>query len=409
MLACQPPNMSASHPQKYSRTHPEVSKTPGNKATIPQYQEGVHLGLANPPNLRQIRQSLFALEKVVELSTADFNTYWPYVSNVWVKENTRDLKDGVVVTYYDCRFRREEHKPKVSKAGAAMKNTRVGATCKTSIRVDFEPSGTYRIYQTSGSTAHSHSLDESDQLKRNDGLRRRVEVLVAQSPGTSPSEILSSLQGAGVLRTGREQLEDAGGRYLTAKDIHNWSRRFRTTNPDLRLHGHHDPAPIQLNEAVVFLNKNNWLVGELNVPRADRKGASVGVCFAMKRRLDSLIRHGILTLMDSTHKTNYLGWYLYTLMVRDPFGSHVPCAHVLVDSEDSNVLCAGLRRIKRWCREVTDNQLRVWEPRYILTDDSASEQLAVKKAFRGAEEGELQPSHLLCTVHSDRTLRRRLG
>ena len=40
--------------------------------------------------------------------------------------------------------------------------------------------------------------------------------------------------------------------------------------------------------------------------------------------------------------------------------------------------------------------------------DSASEQLAIKKAFPGVKEGELQPLHLLCTVHSDRTLRRKV-
>jgi hypothetical protein len=47
----------------------------------------------------------------------------------------------------------------------------------------------------------------------------------------------------------------------------------------------------------------------------------------------------------------------------------------------------------------------------VLTDDSAAEQLAVKGAFRGVKEfgGEKLPDHFLCTVHSDRTLRRNIA
>ena len=50
-----------------------------------------------------------------------------------------------------------------------------------------------------------------------------------------------------------------------------------------------------------------------------------------------------------------------------------------------------------------------WRPQYVLTDDSAIEQAAVRKAFPGLEAGEQEVSHLLYTVHSHRTLQRRLG
>jgi hypothetical protein len=42
----------------------------------------------------------------------------------------------------------------------------------------------------------------------------------------------------------------------------------------------------------------------------------------------------------------------------------------------------------------------------MITDDSAGEQAAVKKAFQGLQEGEQDISHLLCIVHSQRTLQR---
>lgn len=50
-----------------------------------------------------------------------------------------------------------------------------------------------------------------------------------------------------------------------------------------------------------------------------------------------------------------------------------------------------------------------WQPRYVLTDDSAIEQSAVRKAFPGLSAGEQEVSHLLCTVHSHRTLQRRFA
>ena len=101
--------------------------------------------------------------------------------------------------------------------------------------------------------------------------------------------------------------------------------------------------------------------------------------------------------MDATHNMNYLKWYLTTLMVCTEHGSLLPAAHFLHEFQDSDILAAGLCRIKIWCA----NQ---WLLCYILTDDSAGEQSAVQKAFPGLIAGEQEVTHLLCTVHSERTL-----
>lgn len=44
----------------------------------------------------------------------------------------------------------------------------------------------------------------------------------------------------------------------------------------------------------------------------------------------------------------------------------------------------------------------------MLTDDSAGEQCAVRKAFGGLVDGEMEVTHLLCKVHTLRTLRTKL-
>ena len=158
-----------------------------------------------------------------------------------------------------------------------------------------------------------------------------------------------------------------------------------------------------------------------------------------------------MIVMDSTHKTNGMGWLLYNLMVRNEEGMWIPGAHMLTMREDSDVVAAGLRivgsislyftniavgkpgnmssstmklyvdadmfpgflsslifehlltvlQIKRWC----GNRLHL---RYMLTDDSAGEQCAVRKAFRGLIDGECEVTHLLCKIHSRRTLMKKL-
>ena len=108
--------------------------------------------------------------------------------------------------------------------------------------------------------------------------------------------------------------------------------------------------------------------------------------------------------MDSTHNSNALKWKLFTVMARSEHGRWLPCAHMLSPTEDGNIVAAFLRKIKEWC-----GGRGAWRLRYIITDDSAAEQKAVRLAFRGLEEGEQQVDHFLCRKHSERTLKERLS
>ena len=108
--------------------------------------------------------------------------------------------------------------------------------------------------------------------------------------------------------------------------------------------------------------------------------------------------------MDSTHNTNTLKWKLFTVMARSEHGRWIPCAHMLSPTENGNIVSAFLRKIKAWC-----GGRGAWRLRYMITDDSAAEQKAVRLAFRGLEEGEQQVDHFLCRKHNERTLERELG
>jgi hypothetical protein len=84
-------------------------------------------------------------------------------------------------------------------------------------------------------------------------------------------------------------------------------------------------------------------------------------------------------------------------MVRNEFAIWIPSTHCLVEVENSDILSVALLKVYGW----TNN---AWKMQYPLTDNSATEKAAVRKAF--STEGHVK-IHLLCTVHSERTLSRR--
>ena len=46
--------------------------------------------------------------------------------------------------------------------------------------------------------------------------------------------------------------------------------------------------------------------------------------------------------MDTTHNTNWLGWLLHTIMVRDEHGCWIPCVHFLTKRKTATLLSNGV-------------------------------------------------------------------
>ena len=108
--------------------------------------------------------------------------------------------------------------------------------------------------------------------------------------------------------------------------------------------------------------------------------------------------------MDSTHNTNGLKWKLFTIMACSEHGQWIPCAHMLSEFEDGDIVAAFLCKIKTWC-----GGRGGWLLQYMITDDSAAEQRAYRLAFQGLKTGEQEVQHLLCRRHCEQTLKRELG
>ncbi|KAJ5480979.1 hypothetical protein N7539_006873 [Penicillium diatomitis] len=193
----------------------------------------------NPPNLARVRKILFECQDSIEITLREFETYWPFVDNVWVKQKTNASRGGYYLTeYYMCRLRRPTHRSSETRPlpeGKRPRNRRAreGGLCNVQIKV-VRVSGAYpmvKIMRTPGSeSAHSHDLDCIDRLKRNSGL---MEFARRESTkGFLPSSIFTKF------KEEPAKLIDAGGRFLTVTDVRNVSAKWRTQNPDIELIPH---------------------------------------------------------------------------------------------------------------------------------------------------------------------------
>ncbi|OOF91256.1 hypothetical protein ASPCADRAFT_211085 [Aspergillus carbonarius ITEM 5010] len=198
-----------------------------------------HNLINNPPNLARIRQVIFECKDSIEISLEEFETYWPFIDNVWVKQRSNSSKEGHCTTdYYMCRLRRPTHRtsetrPLPEGKRPRKKRVREGGICNFQIKVvKFEGAySTVTIARTPGSSrVHSHDLDYIDRVKRNSGLMEfaRREAI----KGYLPSSIYTKFQEE------PEKLVEAGGKFCTVTDVRNVSAKWRIQNPEVKLVAH---------------------------------------------------------------------------------------------------------------------------------------------------------------------------
>lgn len=213
--------------------------------------------LNNPPNLAQVRKVLFECRDPIEISVDEFETYWPFIDNVWVKQRSNSSKEGHCTTdYYMCRLRRPTHRTSDSRPlpegkRPRQKRVREGGVCNFQIKVvrcEGDSAGVTIARTPGSSVAHSHDLDYIDKVKRNSGLMefaRREAV-----KGYLPSSIYTKFQEE------PERLAEAGGRFCTVTDVRNVSAKWRVQNPEVRLVPH-EGYEYQKGHGIVRTNASN--------------------------------------------------------------------------------------------------------------------------------------------------------
>lgn len=196
--------------------------------------------LLHPPrNLALMRQRLFAVKDKIELQVDEFERYWPYVDNVWVRQHKAgtDRSGRVFTDYYACRLQRPTYTPKPSDTArregqpTRKKQIREGGTCQMrlkTIRYEGGCSG-YTILRVGDETQHTHDLDHIDKIKRTSVL---MEI--------AKSEVMKGYMPASVFTKMNEdmyKLTAAGGQYLNRNDVRNASQHWRQMHrEELRVH-----------------------------------------------------------------------------------------------------------------------------------------------------------------------------
>jgi len=155
---------------------------------------------------------------------------------------------------------------------------------------------------------------------------------------------------------------------------------------------------IQLVEAVNYLNLCDFDTQQLKISIKNKLNFK-GVIFELSDQIKKLWCHEHLTIMNFTHCTNVLRWYLYTMMVQNKFKSWISAGHLFFAYKNSDILKRALQQLKIWC-------MKKWNLHYMLTDDSAAEQTTIKKVFLELKAEKQKVNHLLCKVHSNCILQR---
>lgn len=233
------PELGHTEPYLPAPNTPDANSAPASQDQMPMPTRTMR-DLLNPPrNLALMRQRLFEVKDKIELQVDEFDRYWPYVDNVWVRQHKAGTdKTGRVITdYYACRLQRPTYTPKAvdvpKREGqpTRKKQIREGGTCQMRLKtIRYEGGYTgYTIVRVGDETQHSHDLDHIDKIKRTSVLMEiaRSEVM----KGYMPASVFT------IMNVDMEKLLAAGGRHLNRNDVRNASQHWRMQHRE-ELHVH---------------------------------------------------------------------------------------------------------------------------------------------------------------------------
>ncbi|KAK9763467.1 hypothetical protein K7432_009818 [Basidiobolus ranarum] len=177
------------------------------------------------PGLVSLREALFEVPSggISFRNLQDFQEIWSLATNFWVMySRKRILKHGDTATTYACRF--EKNKKSSTKNPQVPANKRRNTTirepgqCRVRIIVKITSNNTVTVLRAQSSALqHTHSMEESDLLKRNDAIRDAIRR-EARNLDSSPGQIELSI---------RETFEQVGAQFVNKVEIANIQRKER--------------------------------------------------------------------------------------------------------------------------------------------------------------------------------------
>ena len=196
---------------------------------------------SNPQGLGLMRQRLFEIEGEIQLSSSDFEAYFPFVDNVWRKNKSGESQreDNVGTDWYWCRLKKPANYksavPRPTPEGKRARRKRVKGelTCGMSLKViyNLQPTRNYTIIRGGlADMRHTHDLDYMDQLKRNGAIMdvARREAVKGFLPASIYDKMCSE----------RDQMVEAGGKFMKLSDVRNVQYQWRQEHPNVALKAH---------------------------------------------------------------------------------------------------------------------------------------------------------------------------
>lgn len=342
------------------------------------------------PNYGGDRLRLFNVEGSPSFSIKEFEKKWKEVDNVWVQFGATKMlkKDPNGWTKnYDCRFRKRRSSssknPEIPVEKQRKTSTRDSNLCEAQITITLR-NGIVSVRKT-----HPDGPDHTHDLRASDMIKRPSEMIEFVKEEATKGYRAPAIQGATFNRFNEKEM---GVEFLQLQTVLNVQHKVRG-GLDVPFIG-----PLKLAEDIK--SSLEWLQSKDYKTEIFYEKDYQGFAFADELNLETLRKSGHLVLMDSTHKTNKHDWKLYTLLVRDAFGSWLPGGHFFVSGEEHNIVAKGLGILKGWAAS--------WTPRYFIIDMSAIEENAVEQTFRGLIAGEQEVGIFYCTWHSRKALQRNL-
>lgn len=195
---------------------------------------------SNPPNLGDMRQRLFDVQKDVVLSEAEFDLYFPFVDNVWRKDRAAPgarMTEGTTETYW-CRLKSNAAvknptpRPIVDGRQQRRKRKREEKTCGMALKITHSegPVRTVTIARAPNAGDHTHDLEYMDANKRNSGVMdiARREGVRGFLPGSVYWRMCEE----------PEKMEAAGGKFMKVSDVRNVQYAWRQAHQDVTLKAH---------------------------------------------------------------------------------------------------------------------------------------------------------------------------
>lgn len=208
-----------------------------------------------PPHIAALRSQLFTLKTPTPIvwTEAEWNTYFPYISNFWVRNQTRQpTKKLTVAEYWYCRFYRAPDDS--ASTGQRDKTIRDVPSCNYKMKVVKQLNSEGDIVSlTVGplhTGQHNHTQDYADRTKINQGVKKPLKAEVEK--GYTPADVHRNAQG-----THREvnavALRDAGGSALTLQGVYNAGLEYLRRNRDPRKMGARDDWQVQMDDCYGYL------------------------------------------------------------------------------------------------------------------------------------------------------------